>query len=121
RGRRSTIPSRCWPTSRRRSRTSEEAELPPRRAAPRGRSSASSVTLLWSYLRRHLGLVALALALAAINQLFSLADPLIFRYVIDNYATRYQEYTPPQFIRGVSLLLLAAVGVAFVSRVAKNF
>ena len=77
--------------------------------------------LLWSYLRRHLGLLALALALAAINQIFSLLDPLIFRYVIDRYATRYQEYTPPQFLRGVSLLLLAAVGVAFVSRVAKNF
>ena len=77
--------------------------------------------LLWSYLRRHLGLLALALGLAAVNQIFSLLDPLIFRYVIDQYATRYQEYTPPQFLRGVSLLLLAAVGVAFVSRVAKNF
>jgi ATP-binding cassette subfamily B protein len=77
--------------------------------------------LLWSYLRRYLGLLALALLLAAINQVFSLLDPLIFRYVIDEYATRYQDYTPAQFIRGVSLLLLAAVGVAFVSRVAKNF
>jgi ATP-binding cassette subfamily B protein len=77
--------------------------------------------LLWSYLRRHLGLLSLALLLAAINQVFSLLDPLIFRYVIDEYATRYQDYTPSQFVRGVSLLLLAAVGVAFVSRVAKNF
>jgi ATP-binding cassette subfamily B protein len=79
------------------------------------------VKLLWSYLRRYKGLLALALLLAAINQVFSLLDPLIFRYVIDRYATRYQDYTPPQFVRGVSLLLLGAVGVAFVSRVAKNF
>jgi ATP-binding cassette, subfamily B, bacterial len=77
--------------------------------------------LLYSYLRRYWGLVVLALGLAATNQIFSLLDPLIFRYVIDRYATRFSEYTTGQFFRGVSLLLLAAVGVAFVSRVAKNF
>jgi len=77
--------------------------------------------LLYSYLRRYWGLVALALVLAAVNQIFSLLDPLIFRHVIDQYATRYSEYTTEQFFRGVSLLLAAAVGVAFVSRVAKNF
>jgi ATP-binding cassette subfamily B protein len=48
-------------------------------------------------------------------------DPLIFRHVIDEYATRYREYTTREFFSGVSLLLAAAVGVAFVSRVAKNF
>jgi ATP-binding cassette, subfamily B, bacterial len=79
------------------------------------------MALLVSYLKRHWRLVALALVLAAINQIFSLLDPLIFRYVIDEYATRFSEYTTAEFVRGVSLLLAAAVGVAFVSRVAKNF
>jgi ATP-binding cassette subfamily B protein len=41
--------------------------------------------------------------------------------VIDEYATRFQEYTTSEFFRGVSLLLGAAMGVAFVSRIAKNF
>ncbi|HKH45850.1 MAG TPA: ABC transporter transmembrane domain-containing protein, partial [Thermoanaerobaculia bacterium] len=77
--------------------------------------------LLLSYLRRYWVLVALALLLAAVNQVFSLLDPLIFRHVIDEYATRYKEYTTTEFFRGVGLLLAAAVGVAFVSRVAKNF
>ena len=77
--------------------------------------------LLYSYLRHYWGLVALALILATINQVFSLLDPLIFRHVIDEYATRFQEYSTGEFFRGVSLLLAAAVGVAFVSRVAKNF
>jgi ATP-binding cassette subfamily B protein len=77
--------------------------------------------LLYSYLRRRKGLVGLALLLATINQVFSLMDPLIFRFVIDRYAMRYQEYSTGEFLRGVSWLLLAAVGVAFVSRVAKNF
>ena len=79
------------------------------------------MTLLYSYLRNYWGLVAVALALATTNQVFSLLDPLIFRYVIDNYATRFSEYTTEQFFRGVTVLLAAAVGVAFVSRVAKNF
>src|SRR3954470_6177704 len=77
--------------------------------------------LLYSYLRQYAGLVALALLLATINQVFSLLDPLIFRHVIDQYATRFSEYTTAEFFKGVSLLLAAAVGVAFVSRVAKNF
>jgi ATP-binding cassette subfamily B protein len=72
-------------------------------------------------LRNYWGLIAVALTLATINQTFSLLDPLIFRYVIDGYATRFQDYSTSEFFRGVSLLLGAAVGVAFVSRVAKNF
>jgi ATP-binding cassette, subfamily B, bacterial len=77
--------------------------------------------LLFNYLRQYRGLVLLALLLATINQVFSLLDPLIFRHVIDQYATRFQEYTTGEFFRGVSVLLGAAVGVAFISRVAKNF
>jgi ATP-binding cassette subfamily B protein len=79
------------------------------------------MALLWSYLRRHWRLVALALVLATINQVFSMLDPLIFRYIIDRYAARYQQYTRGEFVGGVGLLLGAAMGVAFVSRVAKNF
>jgi ATP-binding cassette subfamily B protein len=77
--------------------------------------------LLWSYLKHYRGLLALALLLATVNQIFSLLDPLIFRYVIDRYAMRFRQYTTGEFLSGVSLLLAAAVGVAFVSRVAKNF
>ncbi len=77
--------------------------------------------LLYTYLRKYWKLVLLALVLASTNQVFSLLDPLIFRHVIDEYATRYKEYTTAQFFRGVSVLLGMAVGVAFVSRVAKNF
>src|SRR2546428_13962194 len=77
--------------------------------------------LLYSYLKQYWQLVVLTLVLAAINQIFSLMDPLIFRYVIDEYATKYSQYATSEFFRGVGLLLGAAVGVAFVSRVAKNF
>lgn len=79
------------------------------------------MAILYRYLRAYWKLVAFALTLAAVNQVFSLLDPLIFRHIIDSYATRYKEYSSAQFLRGVSVLLAGAVGVAFVSRVAKNF
>ncbi len=77
--------------------------------------------LLYAYMKQYWHLIALALSLAATNQVFSMLDPLIFRYVIDNYATQYNRYNLAEFFRGAGWLLLAAVGVAFVSRVAKNF
>ena len=79
------------------------------------------MALLFRYLRGYLPLVTLALLLATINQVFSLLDPVIFRHVIDDYATKYDHYSHAQFFRGVTVLLAMAVGVAFVSRVAKNF
>ncbi|MDD8017728.1 MAG: ABC transporter ATP-binding protein [Bacteroidota bacterium] len=77
--------------------------------------------LLYSYLKNYRNLLLLALFLAAVNQIFSLLDPLVFRYVIDNYAMKFKEYSTNQFLQGVVGLLLIAMGVAFVSRVAKNF
>jgi len=79
------------------------------------------MNLLFQYSKHYWKLFATALLLAATNQIFSLLDPLIFRHVIDSYATKYHQYTLGQFVRGAGLLVLAAVGVAFVSRVAKNF
>jgi hypothetical protein len=76
---------------------------------------------LYRYLRQQWPLAVLAMALAAVNQVFSLLDPLIFRYIIDDYATRFGDLTRAGFFRGVGLLLLASMGVAFISRVAKNF
>ena len=79
------------------------------------------MNLLFQYSKQYWKLFAAALFLAATNQIFSLLDPLIFRHVIDSYATKYHQYTLGQFVHGAGLLVLAAVGVAFVSRVAKNF
>lgn len=77
--------------------------------------------ILYSYLKNYWKILVLTLFLATINQVFSLLDPLIFRHVIDGYATKFDQYTFHQFVRGVGLLLGLAVGAAFVSRVAKNF
>ncbi|MEO8399970.1 MAG: ABC transporter ATP-binding protein, partial [Ignavibacteriaceae bacterium] len=57
--------------------------------------------LLLSYLKNYWKLVLLALFLAAVNQIFSLLDPYIFRIVIDKYATKFQQYSTDEFFRGV--------------------
>ena len=46
--------------------------------------------ILVTYLKRYWPLVVLTLVLASINQVFSLLDPYILRYVIDNFATKYE-------------------------------
>jgi ATP-binding cassette subfamily B protein len=79
------------------------------------------VHLLNTYLLRHKRLIVSALVLATINQVFSLLDPQVFRRIVDGYTTHGMSMPPREFLRGVSLLLLAYVGVALVSRVAKNF
>lgn len=79
------------------------------------------MSLIWKYIREHKKLLFGALVLAAINQSFSLLDPQVLRLVIDKYATHADSFTKAEFVQGVGLLLLAFVGVAFVSRVAKNF
>jgi ATP-binding cassette subfamily B protein len=79
------------------------------------------VRLLSTYLLRYKKMIFAALLLATINQVFSLLDPQVFRLIVDNYATKTNEMSREMFVRGVALLLLAYVGVALVSRIAKNF
>lgn len=77
--------------------------------------------LLTTYLFKHKKTLFLTLFLATINQVFSLLDPLIFQKVIDIYASNPTAYTRAEYMWGAGMLLLATIGVAFVSRVAKNF
>jgi ATP-binding cassette subfamily B protein len=77
--------------------------------------------ILLQYIKKYKWSIVLSLVLATINQVFSLLDPWVFRKIIDNYATKPDLYSKPEFVQGVGMLLLLAIGVAFVSRVAKNF
>lgn len=76
--------------------------------------------LLFQYLKNYKGVLALALVLAAINQIFALLDPQIFRLIIDRYANRFAELSAQDYLQGVGLLLLATIAVAFISRLAKS-
>lgn len=77
--------------------------------------------ILIQYLKGHKPLIALALFLATINQVFSLLDPFIYGKLIDRFAHHTAGYTEYAFVSGVAKLVGAAIGVAMVSRIAKAF
>ncbi|MBX4187041.1 MAG: ABC transporter ATP-binding protein/permease, partial [Candidatus Doudnabacteria bacterium] len=77
--------------------------------------------LLWSYIKTYKKILFGTLALATVNQLFSLLDPQLFRIIVDKYVSRINQLSSHDFLQGITLLLLGSVGVAFISRVAKNF
>jgi len=80
--------------------------------------------LLLSYIKQYKGLVFLALLLAAINQCFSLMDPLIMGKMLDRFGVHIADYRndpTKNFYIDIMWLLGASMGVAMVSRIAKNF
>lgn len=79
--------------------------------------------ILFRYLKQYQSVVLLTLFLAAINQIFSLLDPYIFRKIIDDVAMVYraENHTAKQFFYAILPLSGASIGVAFISRIAKNF
>ncbi len=83
--------------------------------------------LLYSYLRRYWSLLVLALVLAAVNQIFSLLDPYLFRRLVDHFVPRTGALSGlrlvpfwPFFWQAIPYIG-AMLGVAMVSRIAKNF
>ena len=81
------------------------------------------MNLLLHYLKAHKWVVALALVLAAMNIGFSLMDPAITGKLMDRYITKAHLYQNDKqaYIMGVLELIGYAIGVAMISRIAKNF
>jgi len=83
--------------------------------------------ILFQYLKPYKWMVLFTLLLAAVNQTFSLFDPMIFGKAIDLFANNPHELvngvprTENQYISGIMTYLLLLVGTAMVSRIAKAF
>ncbi|HEU4374072.1 MAG TPA: ABC transporter ATP-binding protein [Telluria sp.] len=75
--------------------------------------------ILWTYLRPHGRLAALALLLAAISQVLALVDPIIFGAIIDQLTPGRHGKSEDELVAGVLRLLALAVLVAVLSRLAK--
>ena len=81
----------------------------------------SCMKLLLQYLKKYKVLVFASFGLAIINQCFSMLDPVIFGRVINLVVGLKKDTTAEMFIRAAGLLILANIGVAMVSRIAKAF
>ncbi|TXL64145.1 ABC transporter ATP-binding protein [Zeimonas arvi] len=77
--------------------------------------------VLWRYLKPQRKLIALALLLAGASQVLALVDPIIFGWIIDDYAIDRAGKSDDELIRGALGLLALAVLVAVLSRLAKAF
>lgn len=77
--------------------------------------------ILWKYLQPQRTLVFISLLLAAVAQLLSLIDPVIFGKIIDDYANARGTRPDKELINGVLYWLSIAIGVALLARLAKSF
>jgi len=79
------------------------------------------MNVLISYLKKHKWVVGTALLLAAINIGFSLLDPYITGRIVDRVIEQRAKLQYDEYISTVLKLIGLAIGVAMVSRIAKNF
>lgn len=77
--------------------------------------------VLKNYLFIQWKLLALALGLATVNQCFSLLDPYITGHIVDDVITKFDKLTKSQYINRSIFWVSCSIGVAMVSRIAKNF
>ncbi len=76
-----------------------------------------------TYLRPYRKLLIAVLILGIINQVFSLLDPQVFRWITDNYISKIYVFkdAPELLYKWIAIWLLGMVWVAMISRIAKNF
>src|SRR3954471_1498775 len=85
--------------------------------------------ILLQYLKPYKWMIALALLLATINQVFSMFDPMLIGKLIDKFtnhpyhfdAAKKMPRSQEQFLWGVMGILGMLIGTAMVSRIAKAF
>jgi ATP-binding cassette subfamily B protein len=77
--------------------------------------------ILLSYLKEHRAIVVFALFLAAMNIGFSLIDPYISGRILDVVIRQSDKLAIGAYLATVLKLVGMAIGVAMVSRIAKNF
>ncbi|MFD2874642.1 ABC transporter ATP-binding protein [Mucilaginibacter ximonensis] len=79
------------------------------------------MNILLSYLKEHRKTVVFALFLAAMNIGFSLLDPYISGRILDSVINQSDKLSLEQYLHGALKFVGMAIGVAMVSRIAKNF
>lgn len=76
--------------------------------------------ILFDFLKPYRKLLYITLFLAAINQCFSLLDPMIAGRILNEVILKYDKLTKEEYIMGAMILIGMSIGLAMVSRIAKN-
>lgn len=77
--------------------------------------------ILWTYLKPYRGWIFLALVLAAVAQVLSLYDPVIFGNIIDLFTLNPENKNQDELVRSVTFWLLIAIAIALAARLALTF
>ncbi|WP_291274431.1 ABC transporter ATP-binding protein [Flavobacterium sp.] len=81
------------------------------------------MNLLYSYLKKHYALLAIALVMAALNICFSLSDSVITGKLMQDCGVGIAKYKGNEmgFLKSVGFWLGLSVFIAMISRITKNF
>ncbi|GGC47940.1 ABC transporter ATP-binding protein [Parapedobacter defluvii] len=77
--------------------------------------------ILWKYLKPQRNYIYIALLLAAVAQLLSMIDPIIFGKIIDDYANNMGGRSEQELVRGVLFWLAVAIAIALLARLSRSF
>jgi ATP-binding cassette, subfamily B, bacterial len=77
--------------------------------------------ILFSYLKKYKGLLFIAMLLATVAQLFSLLDTYYLQLMMRDYGTKASSYIQNEYLSGILMYLGIMIGLAMISRIAKNF
>ena len=78
------------------------------------------MNLLFTYLKRYKKTLGIALLLAAISQIFTMIDPIIIGKLVDQVIVPIHTLAKEEFWSRVLFWVGCSIGVAMVSRIAKN-
>lgn len=85
-----------------------------------GTKQASGTSVFWRYLRDQRKLAVGALLLAGASQVLALVDPIIFGWLVDDYANQRGAKSDRELVDGALKLLALALAVAIASRACKT-
>ncbi len=78
------------------------------------------IKIILPHIKKNKRIIFLAFFTVFLQQIFSLADPQIFRLMVDNYITKFNSMPWNNFIYGTVALLLASMVIALFARISKH-
>lgn len=78
------------------------------------------INIILPHIKQHRRIILLAFFTVFLQQIFSLADPQIFRIMVDSYITKFNTLSWNNFLYGTLILLLISMLIALFARISKH-